>query len=262
MEELFNAYVNQFFGYGRWKAPYWFIGIEEGGAANVDLLQSRMRCWEDFGRASLMDLKHLALGAGFHNLFPNGLLPNLQPTWRQLIRLLLSHHGVIAGNPEIGEYQSARWGRQISAPDNLLGEICDLSMLPLPQTRPWPYRGYLELEWLRTHSAYKRQLIEQRATSLRGRILANRDTIRWIVFYGFSYQQIFEEMMGIQFGARQPVDLEPLQGVDPGQISTAILDGAPCLLTEHPTSHGRTAAWRDAYFNAVGRADHLNLVQP
>ena len=34
-----------FFGYGRWDAPYWFIGPEPGGTQGDDTLQQRYISW-------------------------------------------------------------------------------------------------------------------------------------------------------------------------------------------------------------------------
>ena len=37
---ILNNYLESFFGYGRWSAPVWFIGIEEaGGKAKLEIEQ-------------------------------------------------------------------------------------------------------------------------------------------------------------------------------------------------------------------------------
>jgi hypothetical protein len=39
-------YLERFFGYGRWDAPIWFIGIEEAGGHIESELEKRLAVWE------------------------------------------------------------------------------------------------------------------------------------------------------------------------------------------------------------------------
>src|SRR6185312_17353521 len=51
------------YGYGRWDAPYWFIGIGEGMGKN-DSLEKRSAVWSRFKKDGLMDCRdfHLSIG--------------------------------------------------------------------------------------------------------------------------------------------------------------------------------------------------------
>jgi hypothetical protein len=44
--------ARSWFGYGRWAAPYWFVGIEPGG----DELDECVHLWKREGEAELIDI--------------------------------------------------------------------------------------------------------------------------------------------------------------------------------------------------------------
>jgi len=52
---MIKAYCKQFFGYGRWDAPVWFVGLEEAGAGTQEELQARLSAWDQRGRRELED---------------------------------------------------------------------------------------------------------------------------------------------------------------------------------------------------------------
>jgi hypothetical protein len=61
--------ARQWYGYGRWEAPYWFIGPEpgqpEGDTAEGDNLKERCKAWIDLGRGELVDCKAHHFGFGW-----------------------------------------------------------------------------------------------------------------------------------------------------------------------------------------------------
>ncbi len=46
LDDLLNAYMTGFYGYGSPSAPFWFIGIEEGGGASLHEVERQIRCWD------------------------------------------------------------------------------------------------------------------------------------------------------------------------------------------------------------------------
>lgn len=46
---MVEAYCKQFFGYGRWDAPVWFVGLEEAGTGMPEELQTRLEAWGQRG---------------------------------------------------------------------------------------------------------------------------------------------------------------------------------------------------------------------
>src|ERR1700683_2398212 len=80
--------AENWFGYGRWDAPYWFVGMEPGGTdddANYD-------SWMELGGYELINCRrhHLHPLNSMHTKWFVGERPPTQTTWRRLIQLLLA----------------------------------------------------------------------------------------------------------------------------------------------------------------------------
>lgn len=123
------AYMAEhFFGYGKWEAPYWFIGPEAGMAKAGDSLELRYRSWKQLGSAPVVDCAAHHRGFGFLKWHQDE--PPTQATWRQLIRLLLAYKGHPTDTESIREYQRDKWGSS-------RGETCviELSGLAAPSMR-------------------------------------------------------------------------------------------------------------------------------
>lgn len=120
--------AEHFFGYGRWDAPYWFIGPEAGMARAGDSLELRYQSWKKLGCAPVVDCAAHHRGFGFEKWHRH--LPPTQATWRQLIRALLVYKGLPTDTEVIREYQRDKWG-------NSGGETCviELSGLAAPNMR-------------------------------------------------------------------------------------------------------------------------------
>lgn len=78
----------RFYGYGRWDAPYWFIGREQGQALkeNNDL-QARYNAWLQLGSPELCDCEEFSAAINEHSWHREG---KLQSTWRPLILRLMA----------------------------------------------------------------------------------------------------------------------------------------------------------------------------
>jgi len=100
----------EWFDYGRWDAPFWFVGMEPGGTDAPEIYTA----WEACGAGSLIDLK-------CHESEWNARVPpNLQThyfaekpriqksTWQPLIHILLGFTGR-TDDPHL--YQRDRLGR-------------------------------------------------------------------------------------------------------------------------------------------------------
>lgn len=76
------------YGYGRWDAPYWFIGLEEGQAAwENDQLDKRCEAFLMLNKQGLCDCRDFHRAIGEKRLHRD-VRPPLQPTWRSLMVLL------------------------------------------------------------------------------------------------------------------------------------------------------------------------------
>ncbi|MGB7135994.1 MAG: hypothetical protein WBD46_11940, partial [Acidobacteriaceae bacterium] len=110
------------YGYGRWQAPFWFIGPEEAKARDEDI-QIRLQAWLSLGNPEVCDCKE------FHDRIKvrkwHQPPPPLQPTWRRLMLLLLSFQDKSADQRSLRLYQMSRWGAAG-------GDTCVLELSGLP----------------------------------------------------------------------------------------------------------------------------------
>lgn len=129
--------AEHWYGYGRWKAPYWFIGPEPGKAKKEgENLLARCRAWLDLcpnGPESGGVIDSREHHAKFDRL--EFFVPEVgkkrvptQSTWRQLIRLLLAYEDKPYDNDSIAEYQAEHWGRRD-------GETCVAELSALAMNR-------------------------------------------------------------------------------------------------------------------------------
>ncbi|MGA2964841.1 MAG: hypothetical protein ABSD64_01425 [Terriglobales bacterium] len=111
------------YGYGRWDAPYWFIGPEQSqGCHEKDNdLKPRLEAWLYFKR----HFRQLELNdcRDFHDRIGeqrwHGETP--QRTWRRLMLLLMTFLGRPTDDASLLKYQRDEWGR-------LNGETCVIEL--------------------------------------------------------------------------------------------------------------------------------------
>jgi hypothetical protein len=111
------------FGYGRWDAPYWFIGPEQGqGLWEGGKLDRRYLAFKELGRDGLCHCLK------FHDhIGETQWRGKLQTTWRRLILLLKAYQGVSTEDSELLSYQRTAWG---STDED--GETCFIEISGLP----------------------------------------------------------------------------------------------------------------------------------
>ncbi len=113
------------FGYGRWDAPYWFIGPEQGqGLLERDSFQNRHRAFDEIGAYGLCDCRafHAFIGeVRWHR----DSRPPLQPTWRRLLLTLMTFCGESTDHTSLRNYQREHLGRSD-------GETCLIELSGLP----------------------------------------------------------------------------------------------------------------------------------
>jgi hypothetical protein len=116
--------AEHFFGYGRWDAPYWFIGPEAGTVKDgTDSAPARYESWRKLECAPVVDCEKHHRRFGFTK-WHDAPLPT-QPTWRQLIRLLFAYKGLEADLDDIRKYQREKWGSSD-------GETCVIELCGIP----------------------------------------------------------------------------------------------------------------------------------
>jgi hypothetical protein len=112
------------YGYGRWKATYWFIGPEQGQSAsennNLTLRHKAFRKLEKHGLCDCGAFHHAIHEERWHRV-----RPALQPTWRRLILLLMTFLEKKRDNESLRGYQRDRWGKRS-------GDTCVIELSGLP----------------------------------------------------------------------------------------------------------------------------------
>jgi hypothetical protein len=109
------------YGYGRWDAPYWFIGLEEGMGGTIE---ERIEAWQYLGEAGLSDCRL------FHERIRDPRWHQkaaLQRTWRPLMLLLMTFLDRASDKESLREYQVRQWGCSKYA-----GETCVIELFGLP----------------------------------------------------------------------------------------------------------------------------------
>ncbi len=96
------------YGYGRWAAPYWFIGPEQGQALEEGDLERRTEAWCYFGKRELDDCREFHLRICETRWHKDK--PPLQSTWRPLMILLGTFLARPTDRESLRNYQRDKWG--------------------------------------------------------------------------------------------------------------------------------------------------------
>ena len=216
IEETKAKAARTWFGYGRWDAPYWFIGKEPGGSDDAENYEA----WDRLGANALIDCREHDLeyrgpdSGKWHVAKPGRSVP-LQPTWRPLIALLLSYCGDASYDIErIRGYQVNHWGR-------LDGVTCvvELSAVAAPTTT--------------TTDSMRLKFLDERIETLKEKNHTARPA--FVLFYGSGFDPVY----------RQPyLDYwQRLAGVNLSKGDPKAVDQTIFCYTDHPTAYGTTNAY-------------------
>jgi len=221
------------YGYGRWDAPFWFVGLEEGQARRENNnFTERAKAFRELNKDGLCDCGKFHTKIDERRWFevnPKTGKVDLQSTWRYLILTLMSFQETLDSDEPMSDslraYQCAKWG----AADSPRGETCviELSGLPannakLSKERPNEMRQ--ELEKIRPK-----------------RIERIRDAIRcrkpaFVVMYGMTAKEHWRGIAGAK-----------LQACVPQKVESTIF-----LLAQHPTSRYKKGEKKDKYWTDLG----------
>ena len=187
-DALLKDFITTFQGYGDYRAKYWLVGMEEGGGGSHDEVERRLRKWDLGGRPELLDLRAHHIG-GDLSAFMSGT-EKLQPTWSQLIRIVLGSEGRPSDNEAVRAYQQFRLGRPG-------GETCLLELMPLPSPNAviWNYAQWSSIPDLKTRSRYTEQYRPSRIRTLWHKIREHRPPV--VVFYSLTNLPQWKQAAGV-----------------------------------------------------------------
>ena len=125
------------YGYGRWDAPYWFIGPEQGqGKWESDSVVDRTEAFRKLNKDGLCDCRefHIEIREERWHIKKEERRRSktliLQRTWQRLMLLLMTYREKCTGevfkdDEVLRTYQRERWGSSI-------GETCVIELSGLP----------------------------------------------------------------------------------------------------------------------------------
>jgi hypothetical protein len=177
MGDLVQLMARNFYGYGNWNAPYWFIGPEQGGDGN----EERANAFSKLGRDGLCDCKefHETIGEFRWHRGEPPKKPNLQPTWRRLMLLLMPSLNLDTDQPALRRYQSRDWGSHD-------GETCVIELGGLSAKS---FRSPIDRE------SYRKERIE----FISKKLAECTPAPKLVVMYGSGSRKAWKEISGFDF---------------------------------------------------------------
>lgn len=223
---LLTDYATKFYGFGTWRAKIWFVGIEEAGGVQESDVQARLDTWRKSNSRDLEDAPTFYPASG--NMLWHGKGATLQPTWKQLIRVLLVARGQAATNEEILNYQRSTFGRTG-------GRECLAELLPLPSpsAAAWNYHKWSKLTWLKTRDGYQKYVSLGRAYAIQQKLEQHHPRV--VIFYSSTWHRLWGLIARGSWGQAIP---SKLMGLD--------RDGISFYVMRHPRAES------DAYFRTIG----------
>jgi len=210
-----------FYGYGRWEAPYWFIGPEEGGD---DAPETRVAAWRQPGEPQLCDCiefhKRIKI-TKWHREAPRA---PLERTWRPLMLLLMTFLDRDAGLESLRRYQRAHWGV-------LNGETCVIELSGLPAADG---RKAKELMLKLFNQVQFDNILQERRDFIRGKLRGGRPP-ELVVMYGWGERHRFKEI-----AANCTLRDETFRGF-PAEIGR--VDATRIAIAQHPNRKGLVNAY-------------------
>ena len=147
--QQFENFVSQKFGYGRWQAPFWFVGPEERGGEDCLDMTTRVAQWagtEPLNQLDLKDLRNYCERIGVHQY--HGIHGHIavQRTWRALLGLIAPADLAADQFPAwANHYQAHRLGGGVDIDHRRDGvALLEISPLPCPNVRTWLWRCLVE----------------------------------------------------------------------------------------------------------------------
>ena len=228
-DQLLHDFIRKFRGYGSYKSPWWFIGMEEGGGIDEAEISRRLSAWAKRGRLELEDIAEYHREFGVTKFWRDN--PPTQPTWRQLLRLMLTaklNQKEPIDLRQIRQYQRDSLGRHGN-------ETCLLELLPLPSPKAdaWRYSTWSNISQLSSRESYREWLLPNRVEFIRHQIEKHRPSV--VVFYGKRYFKHWREIAS-----------DASRTDDPIGFTTWKSDATTYVAVPHPASKRQSSFWMSA----------------
>ncbi|WP_427161592.1 hypothetical protein ACQFX9_08560 [Aliinostoc sp. HNIBRCY26] len=232
-DQLLEKRIETFYGYGNYQGKYWFIGMEEAGGDFKDV-NHRINIWVNRGKKEIDDVAEYHIDMGWPEGFQKGA--PIQPTWKGLIRTVLSAEGNENITREnIREYQISQLGRE-----NKATCLLELFPLPSPSLYHWIYGQYSHIAYLKDRRTYEEYYLDMRINHIANRIREYQP--QGVVFYGklyeYSWRKITQQITNVEFTSTP-------EGFSLCRDSQTVF-----VIAKHPVAFGVT----NEYFSQIGKA--------
>jgi len=200
-------YIENFYGYGNWDSPYYYIGMEEGGGSDFNLVNEKIENYyyngvdrgnDFFTKEQLLD------NYGFQIFMMPSILrvmeffrinqpPIIQNTWRPSIKIQMELNNLIVDNDSMRDFQRLHWG---SHQTNYKHALIELFPLPSPKLNEWNYKNWVENAdnlSLNTRENYRNNYARIRINNICKKIRENKPKL--VVFYGNTYVTYYSQII-------------------------------------------------------------------
>jgi hypothetical protein len=218
MNDELEGMARNFYGFGRWGAPYWFIGLEPAG----DNQALRAEAFKKLEKDGLCDCKE------FHSEIKVDWSRKPQKTWKRLTLLLKSFLGENCEKelPDKGNlaqtlrnYQYSRWGSRD-------GNTCVIELRGLNTKDNAAYKTICDTE------------LDRRITYINKKLKASIEKPKLVVMYGKTEKDRWEDVVKFSLILDCPVRHGPTTFV----------------FAYHPNAHGSKGDYwlKDLYWESLG----------
>jgi len=187
MNSQIERMAREFFGFGRWEAPYWFIGPEQGGndnpkrAAAFIALQERKSTPD--GLCDCKEFHRKIDECRWH--FKQPL--ELQWTWKRLMLLLMAYLREPCDDGSLRRYQRDSWGADKG--ETCVIELSGLSFKSLRESGKF-HAGSDEIEALH-------KIRENRVKAIEEKLKTVGKEPELVVVYGYSHEKFWKQIIEI-----------------------------------------------------------------
>jgi hypothetical protein len=234
MNEDARELAQHCYGYGRWDAPYWFIGLEEGQApSEKNDFTKRAEAFRELNKDGLCDCPtfHQRIGVDrWRKVNTRTGKVDLQSTWKYLMLLLMAFQGKHTDAERRGslkrDYQCNCWGTE----SRETGETCVIELSGLPANNS-------------SVSKQRPETMKEELDNIRPTRVANIQEMlkhdpEFVVMYGLTQKQHWRQIAGD----------ETLQHGVPKRIGSTTF-----LLARHPVAHYEKGQKKDEYWIDLGK---------
>lgn len=233
-------WIDNFYGYGSWQAPVWFVAYEEGGGDTPEEVASKINYFSevhsDASEPLLCDIRKLYSNVAFHedgrkaDLYANlyeyrfGKDATHNNIWKNLTTF---QHAYLGENiPDLLDYQKHAFASSAVQKEALIR----LYPLPSPHNHAW-YYSWLDMPdipYLKSRVLYEQHVYERRIHSILQKIAEYKPSL--VLMYGMSNINLLKQSVNAFFSTAKFRMVKAVKQKIP-QHHRADFDGITLLIT-------------------------------